>query len=300
MLVPRVSRARVGGVTVAVLAASTALLSACSAPGDESLGTTRSAAGTAFPNDKTAYDYFASKGLTNYQAAGIVGNLDQESGVDPTAVEANGPGRGIAQWSVGGRWDTDSGDNVLAYATQQGESSSSLTLQLDFIWFELQSFPDYGLAALKASTNVTDATVAFEDSFEECSACDESTRISYAEDILAAYGNDPVLVDAGSVQDGAPVKDAGDRQDAAVRDAFSDAPSSDDASAPGAPGTTGDFDGSASDSGQLNGSGDSPALTSSGSSSGCRVGPVGARGSNVVAWLLSLALAFVGARRRRS
>src|SRR6478609_5553836 len=70
---------------------------------------------TAFANDKPAFDFFVAKGLTNFQAAGIVGNLDQESGVNPASVQAGGPGRGIAQWSVGGRWDTSSNDNVLAY-----------------------------------------------------------------------------------------------------------------------------------------------------------------------------------------
>ena len=60
-----------------------------------------------FANDVTACNYFVGKGLTNFQSAGIVGNLDQESGVNPSSVQAGGPGRGIAQWSVGGRWDTD-------------------------------------------------------------------------------------------------------------------------------------------------------------------------------------------------
>jgi hypothetical protein len=141
-----------------------------------------------FTNDQTAFDYFVGKGLTNFQAAGIVGNLDQESGVDPAAVQQGGPGRGIAQWSVGGRWDTDASDNCLWYATKQGLSSSSLTLQLDFIWYELQTFSSYGLASLKATTNVTDATIAFETDFEGCGTCDQTTRISYAQGVLSAYG----------------------------------------------------------------------------------------------------------------
>src|SRR5262245_59249479 len=67
---------------------------------------------TAFANDFAAFTFFVSKGLTPIQAAGIVGNLDQESGVDPNSVQyGGGPGRGIAQWSVGGRWDTSTNDN---------------------------------------------------------------------------------------------------------------------------------------------------------------------------------------------
>lgn len=47
---------------------------------------------------RTAFNFLVSKGLTEIQAAGVVGNLMQESSVRPTAVEyGGGPGRGIAQ-----------------------------------------------------------------------------------------------------------------------------------------------------------------------------------------------------------
>ncbi len=193
-------------------AAAASLAGACSARGEGALGSSRAASSTAFANDQTAYDYFRAKGLTNFQAAGIVGNLDQESGVDPTAIQAGGPGRGIAQWSVGGRWDTDSGDNLVAFAAQDGLPPTSLAVQLDFIWFELETFSDYGLAKLRATTNVSDATVAFEDDFEGCGSCDESQRIAYAQDVLNAYGADPVETDAGAPStsgDASAAKDTG-------------------------------------------------------------------------------------------
>jgi MYXO-CTERM domain-containing protein len=166
----------------------------CGAGPGEPTGETSEA--VTFANDKAAFDYFLGKGLANFQAAGIVGNLDQESGVDPLAVQSGGPGRGIAQWSVGGRWDTDPNDNATAYASQQGQSVDSLQLQLDFIWYELTTFPNYGLAALQASTDVTSATIAFQNDFEGCGTCDQSTRISYAQNVLSVYGND--MVDGGS------------------------------------------------------------------------------------------------------
>ncbi len=173
----------------------------CGGPGPgEAIG--QSEAPVTFTNDQAAFDYFLGKGLANFQAAGIVGNLDQESGVDPTAVQSGGPGRGIAQWSVGGRWDTDSNDNATWYAGTQGQNVLSLQLQLDFIWYELTTFPNYGLAALQQSTNVTDATVAFETDFEGCGTCDQSTRISYAQNVLSTYGSDSV--DGGSSADAGP------------------------------------------------------------------------------------------------
>src|SRR5439155_23036811 len=152
---------------------------------------TASAATTAFANDQPAYQFFVNKGLTSFQAAGIVGNLDQESGVNPASVQfGGGPGRGIAQWSTGGRWDTSNKDNVLWYAGTKGESSGSLNLQLEFIWYELTTF-GYGFSQLKASTNLTDATLAFMNKYEICGTCASSQRISYAQSVLNAYGAAP-------------------------------------------------------------------------------------------------------------
>jgi hypothetical protein len=173
-----------------VALAGASAFTGCSSPPNagEAVGHSTSALNA---NDETAFDFFVGKGLTGFQAAGIVGNLDQESNDDPTAVQSGGPGRGIAQWSAGGRWDTDSKDNVLWYASLEGESSTSLQLQLEFTWYELTTFSGYGLGALQASTNVTDATIAFETDFEGCGECDQSNRISYAEAALAAYGSFP-------------------------------------------------------------------------------------------------------------
>jgi Phage tail lysozyme len=148
-------------------------------------------------NEKTAYNFFISKGLSKDQAAGIVGNLMQESSVNPNSVQyGGGPGRGIAQWSVGGRWDTSHDDNVTWYANAHGLNRWALTTQLDFIWYELTDI-GYGYSSLKAATTVTSAELAFQDKFEICGECDESTRVSYAEQVLAAYGGG----DSGGTKD---------------------------------------------------------------------------------------------------
>ncbi len=176
-------RARVRAPTLILLG----VLAGCAT---DAFDATEQAATTAFANDHAAYDFFVGKGLTNFQAAGIVGNLDQESGVDPNSVQSGGPGRGIAQWSVGGRWDSSANDNVLAYATQQGEVAKTLKLQLEFIWYELTTI-GYGHAQLVATTNVTDATIAFMSKYEICGTCASSQRIAYAQAVLNAYGATP-------------------------------------------------------------------------------------------------------------
>jgi hypothetical protein len=135
------------------------------------------------PNDEIAFRFFVDRGLTDVQAAGIVGNLDQESQMNPNAVQGGGPGRGIAQWSIGGRWD-----NLVAHAAATGRSPWSLDLQLEYVWHELVSYPSFGLAQLKAATTVEAATIAFQDRFERCGVCHQATRISYAYAALAAYG----------------------------------------------------------------------------------------------------------------
>ena len=140
-------------------------------------------------SEQTAFNFFVSKGLTKIQAAGVIGNLMQESSVNPAAVEfGGGPGRGIAQWSVGGRWDTSHNDNVTSYASQHGLSRGALNTQLSFIWYELTTFSGYGLSQLRAATTITAAVAAFQDKYEICGTCASARRITYAQEALAAYG----------------------------------------------------------------------------------------------------------------
>jgi hypothetical protein len=108
--------------------------------------------------------------------------------MSPTiSLFGGGPGRGIAQWSAGGRWDSSFHDNVTWYAAQHGASRFSLDLQLEFIWYELTTF-GYGFSSLRAATSVNEATLVFQDQYEICGACDPSNRIAHAESALAAFG----------------------------------------------------------------------------------------------------------------
>jgi hypothetical protein len=133
---------------------------------------------------RVAFEFFVGKGLTSEQAAGIVGNLMQESGVDPAARQSDGPGHGIAQWSAGGRWN-----NLLRFAKARRAPPLALTTQLEFLWHELTTVPAYGLGALRAARSVVAATRVFEKSFEVCGACNEPRRIALAEAALRVYGN---------------------------------------------------------------------------------------------------------------
>ncbi|AKU15622.1 phage tail tip lysozyme [Luteipulveratus mongoliensis] len=140
-------------------------------------------------NQLAAFNFFVGIGYTKKQAAGVVGNLMQESGtsVNPNANQSGGAGRGIAQWSTGGRWDTSANDNVVWYANKLGMSPWSLTLQLKFIQYELNTFSTYGKGPLVASTTVDTAVVVFQDYFERCGTCNTAARKTYAHQVYDNY-----------------------------------------------------------------------------------------------------------------
>lgn len=139
-------------------------------------------------NARTAFNYFVSKGLTKTQAAGVVGNLMQESSVRPTAVEyGGGPGRGIAQWSIGGRFNTGT-KSLTAYANARGLNKWALQTQLDFIWYELATVGGYGLSELRAATTIDSAVTAFQNKYEICGTCAKAKRLEYARQALADFG----------------------------------------------------------------------------------------------------------------
>jgi hypothetical protein len=138
-------------------------------------------------NAQIAFQYFVGKGLTRVQAAGIVGNLVQESGVDPDAMQPGGKGRGIAEWSVGERWDGPGEDSLRSFAPRDARSMHELQVQLDFIWFELQNYDHYVLAPLRSASTVIPAVLAFQRDFELCGDCESTHRVAYARYALATY-----------------------------------------------------------------------------------------------------------------
>jgi tail lysozyme len=178
-------------VVVALFSVALAFVAGCATDTDDDSDTpdeTSSTEQDLSSNEHAAFDYFVARGLSKRQAAGIVGNLIQESSVRPTAVEfGGGPGRGIAQWSVGGRWNSTHHDNVAWYAGQHKESRWALHTQLAFTWYELHTVGGYGLTALRKDKTIRTATITFERDFEKCGTCDQSKRISYATQVYNAF-----------------------------------------------------------------------------------------------------------------
>lgn len=91
-------------------------------------------------NAITAYRDLIAAGLSPGAAVGVVGNLIAESGVNPASVQAGGgPGRGIAQWSVGARWAT-----LQSWAAAHSMDPMTLDTQLAFLIYEARSTGVWG------------------------------------------------------------------------------------------------------------------------------------------------------------
>lgn len=112
------------------------------------------------------WNILRADGFTEQAAAGILGNLQQESNIDPTAVQFDGPGMGLAQWSRGGRWDTGP-SSLLAYAAAAGLDPWDARTQTRFMIVEMSAgWGGFDLSAFKRRTDVVGAAVYFHDVYE--------------------------------------------------------------------------------------------------------------------------------------
>ena len=125
---------------------------------------------------KKAYNHYLNRGVKPNVAAGIVGNLYKESGLNPTAVGDKGTAYGVAQW----RGDRLS--NLKNYASSKGKSHSDLTTQLDFI---LDEQGENQVLSLMGNQSPEQAAKTFADKYERPNPqyADYSTRSSVAKQL---------------------------------------------------------------------------------------------------------------------
>ncbi len=139
--------------------------------------------------EKTVWDFLKGKGLSNYAVAGIMGNLYAESSVRPNNLQnsyerrlelsdeeytaavdsgeyqefaSDGAGYGLAQWTW---WKRKEG--LYNFAKETNRSVGDLTLQLEYLWRELQNDYPSVLNALSIASSVRDASNAFLFQFEK-------------------------------------------------------------------------------------------------------------------------------------
>lgn len=111
-----------------------------------------------------------ARGLSDAQVAGIMGNIERESGFKTNAKEAGGTGIGLVQWSFA------RANNLKAYAKSRGKAWTDLQTQLDFLWHELNTSEISALNALKKATSVTSASNIFQQKFERAGVVAQGQR----------------------------------------------------------------------------------------------------------------------------
>lgn len=136
----------------------------------------------------TIWNYFKGKGLNNFAVAGIMGNLYAESGFKPTNLQntyekklgytdatytaavdkgsytnfvKDSAGYGLAQWTYWSRKQA-----LWEYAQSVGKSIGDLTMQLDFMWKEMQGYKSM-MTTLKSATSVLEASNAMLTQYEK-------------------------------------------------------------------------------------------------------------------------------------
>lgn len=130
------------------------------------------------------WQYLKSKGYTEQAAAGILGNMDQESGVMPDTEQIGGPAYGLVQWDGSAyplvppaTWNgREYVQNLLRAAGISGDYRIAKTQSqlLEWCMFNGQYIPTssypYSVAQFKGLTNISTATTAFEANFERPAA----------------------------------------------------------------------------------------------------------------------------------
>jgi len=164
-------------------------------------------------NDEIIWNFLISKGLNDFAVAGIMGNLFAESGLIPnnlqnsyektlgmtdaqyTAAVDNGTysnfvrdsaGYGLAQWTFWSRKQA-----LYDFSQAAGKSIGDLTMQLDFLWKELQGYSQ-SMNVLKTAKSILEASNIILMDFERPADMGEkvqATRAGYGQRYYDKYAS---------------------------------------------------------------------------------------------------------------
>ncbi len=160
-------------------------------------------------NKQQIWGFLKSKGLSDIAAAGVLGNMDQESGgfmpdaenwLDPPCI-------GIIQWCFERR------DNLITYAKEKVTEWSCLGTQLEFMWHEVTETAEGAVMVnLKAAKTPSEAANIWAREYERPGASEYAGRAEKAEkhytDMTGKSGA-AQLSSSGSVASCASAADSG-------------------------------------------------------------------------------------------
>ena len=139
-------------------------------------------------DEATIAQYLIDKGVDRTHIAAIMGNMFQESGCHPTALNSSSGAYGICQW-LGGRKT-----GLENLAKEKGKDMSDLSVQLDWFWEEFaESCSGWNKAKYKvfcAQSDLKQCVYLFRSQFERCgeSEAADANRLAQAQRIYDALG----------------------------------------------------------------------------------------------------------------
>ena len=146
-------------------------------------------------NAQKVWNYLKGQSLSDAQAAGVMGNMQQESSFDPERIESGGNSTNPADAGGGGwglvQWTPGSKVLDIAQSLNITDPIYQLSTQLEIVWGEMIGTSPVGvvnmLNGLKQISDAAQAATYFNANFE--SGTDPSgVRETYAVALLAQYG----------------------------------------------------------------------------------------------------------------
>ena len=132
-------------------------------------------------NEEKIWNFLLDEGFSPAAAAGLMGNMQQESNFKTDAD--NGTHHGIVQWGGERRAALD------AYAKSKGKDIDDLQSQLEFMIKEMRSMT-FGSHPYRKFIKLTDPVLVsklFEETFERSGGQQMTQRMKYAEEIYKKY-----------------------------------------------------------------------------------------------------------------
>ena len=140
---------------------------------------------------KDFYDYLYKKGLSMVSICAILGNVQVESGFNPSAYNPNdngSPSGGLCQWHLGRL------TRLYDFARSQGKDWTDEQLQFDYFWSEYSNA--WYRKRFESMTDVSEATIYFAEKFEVCA--DPDSRGKYGVEQLNNFSKAAVVPTDGS------------------------------------------------------------------------------------------------------
>lgn len=138
---------------------------------------------------KYIFNFLVNKGLKDYQACGVLGNMYWESGFNTGILGDQYTSIGICQWH------NERFENLIKYSVDRKRSVTNKDIQLDFMWDEELNGVYYNnvLSPLKKSESLSEATFIWSSKFEVCQGCGDKEssefkkRLKKAEEYFNLY-----------------------------------------------------------------------------------------------------------------